>query len=154
MWHQLRSECSSHGSGQGWRRPLSSEWVRLCVGGVSGWWTVLCRKCHGVHVPAQCGAHFHLSLQARSDFFCQKHLKTHPITTACWRLMILQREHSCQRESKHWFPQRDWMKLLADTESWDQREMQWGNIARAQILHRNLDESKTFHWLNWQIFSF
>lgn len=149
MWHQLRSGWSSYGPGPGEQRPLSSE--RTWRGG--GSWTVLCRKCHGVHVSAQCGVHFHLSLWAGNDSFCQKSLKIHPITTACRRLMILQREHSCQRGRVRWFPQRDWVKLLADTGAWDQREMQWGNTARTRILHRILDESKAFHWISWQNFS-
>lgn len=96
MWHWLRGGCSSHGSGQEGLRQLGSE--SLWGLGVA---EVLCGKCHGVHVSAQCGVHFYLSLQAGNDFFCQKSLKIHPITTACSRLMILQREHSCQSK---WAP--------------------------------------------------
>lgn len=42
----------------------------------------------------------------------------------------IERTQLPERERENWFPQRGWMKLLADTEPWDQREMQWGNTAR------------------------
>lgn len=94
----------------------------LCWGGGR-----LYRKDQGICISVQCEVHFLLPFWAGSDSFCQKSLKIHPITIACRRLMILQRQHSWQSERR--FPQRDLKKPLADTEFGDQREVEKGSTA-------------------------